>query len=156
MALDDFFNQANTSVPDTTPEELKRELQLDFDNFNKPAYYSGLQALAQMVHNLCFIVPGTYPSAPEMGINIRQYQFELLYDQELRNIQHNIQDQIDTYIPNSNISEIICQLFTDPVTQQKNLGIGFAMASNPLSPQTFFVFFKKNTKGDVVSNIIYS
>ena len=77
----------------------------------------------------------------------------LKHDKELRKIQQNIQQQIETYIPSAQIAQIICKKFVDPVTQVNNLGIGFAIATDPTSVQNFFIFFQKNN-GNVISKIV--
>jgi hypothetical protein len=151
--MDDFFRKEKTQESDIA-EELKYELELEYDNFNQPAYKKGLYALAQLIHNLCFIVPGTYPTSPEMGINIKQYEFEILTDDELRRIQQHVQEQIDVYIPNSYISQVVCRTYTDPTSQLTNLGLGFALASDPSVIQNFFIFFSRNN-GKVLSNILF-
>jgi hypothetical protein len=149
----DFFRpEKRTEV--AKPEENKDELTLNFNDFREPEVKKDLFALAQLVHNLCFIVPGTYPDTPEMGINIKQYQFEHLREQELRRIQQNIQEQVDTYIPTTQIAEVVCQMFVDPVTRLNNLGVGFAVATDPTATQNFFIFFTE-TNGTIVSNIIF-
>lgn len=79
-------------------ESQKTEQLLGINNFNKPAEVSGVQAWANLISNLLFLVPGTYPTDPEMGCNIQQYQFSFV-DQSKELIESSIRDQCGKYLP---------------------------------------------------------
>jgi hypothetical protein len=149
----DFFRKEKREFIDK-PEENKNELEFNFNSFNQPSIKSDLYALVQLIHNLMFIVPGTYPDTPNMGINIKQYQFEYMSEKDIRKIEQHIMDQIETYIPTNQIVQLVARMHTDPVTQVKSLGIGFAVATDPSNVQNVFMFFSNNN-GNVVSNIVY-
>lgn len=150
--MDEFIG--NVPRSNSVLESMKDELELKFNDFNEPAIKKGLFATAQLIHNLCFLIPGTYPDTPEMGINIKQYQFEYLTETDLQRIREKIVDQIKTYLPDSNVGEIVTKVVTDPKSQLKSLGIGFAIMTQS-APETFFIFFQDNPTGSIVSNIIF-
>ena len=45
------------------------------------------------------MIPGTYPDSPNMGINLKKYQFENLTDDLLDTIKNDILYQVNIYIP---------------------------------------------------------
>ena len=89
-------------------EANKKELGLGTNAFNKPVEYTGYKAWCQLILNLLFLRPGTYPSIPEMGIGIQDYDYEFLDDVK-ENIQSNIEGQIKTYLPNIPLDSIELQ-----------------------------------------------
>ena len=80
-------------------EYQKKELMLGINNFNKPAEKSGINAWATLISRLLFLQKGSYPSDPEMGIELQQYDYALLDDYLTDEIQSLITDQVRTYLP---------------------------------------------------------
>ena len=105
MAVDDFKDNTNSKAD--YPEVLKDELTFDFNDFQVPKVEEKLYSLAQLILNLLLTQPGMYPDMPDLGINIAQYQFEFLDSSTIYNIQRQIRDQIDKYLPNNNIDKIV-------------------------------------------------
>lgn len=105
MAIDDFKDNTNSKAD--YPEVLKDELTFDFNDFQVPKVEEKLYSLAQLILNLLLTQPGMYPDMPDLGINIAQYQFEFLDSSTIYNIQRQIRDQIDKYLPNNNIDKIV-------------------------------------------------
>ena len=143
--MDEFFQKKDEDEL-VILEENKKELGLAFNNFKQPAFKKNLEALSQLILNLMFLVPGTYPNLPEMGINIKQYQFEFLTDNNLRDIEDSIFKQIQEYMPSSQLVQVIARTFKDPVTNLVNLGIGFAVTTDITETQQFFIFFSQDNK----------
>lgn len=81
-----------------TMEYEKKELGLNTNAFGKAVEYKGKKAWFQLILNLLFLRPGTYPSIPTMGIGIQDYEYEAIDDVK-DNIQMNIQDQIKAFLP---------------------------------------------------------
>jgi hypothetical protein len=79
-------------------EHTKKELTLDIDAFNKPKELSEVKAWSQLMLDLVFMNPGTYPSLPNMGIGIGSYEFEFL-DTVISELQSKIITQQQTYLP---------------------------------------------------------
>lgn len=151
--MDEFFQKKDEDEL-VILEENKKELGLAFNNFKQPAFKKNLEALSQLILNLMFLVPGTYPNLPEMGINIKQYQFEFLTDNNLRDIEDSIFKQIQEYMPSSQLVQVIARTFKDPVTNLVNLGIGFAVTTDITETQQFFIFFSQDNKY-IKSKVIY-
>lgn len=79
-------------------ESEKVELSFGLNAFNDPLEVSGAKAWANLISNLIFMSPGSMPSDPEMGIDIRQYEF-MFIDDVKNDIEQNITDQVNTYFP---------------------------------------------------------
>ena len=79
----------------------KLELQLGINSFDNPTQLSELKAWSQLMLNLIFLEKGTYPSLPDMGVGIqnyeygiRNYDFELLQKiADINNLEIIIQDK---------------------------------------------------------------
>lgn len=82
----------------TKLESSKKELSLGIDNFNKPGTVSGKDAWVRLATYLLFMRKGSYPSAPEMGIDIQSYDFAFM-DDAIDSLKNSIRDQISTYYP---------------------------------------------------------
>ena len=82
----------------TTMESSKKELTLQINSFDKPKELSDVKAWSQLILNLLYLRPGTYPSLPEMGIDIEKYQFDFL-DNAVSELSTKIIDQQQTYLP---------------------------------------------------------
>ena len=68
-------------------EAEKTELVLGINSFNKPAEKSGVEAWCKLITNLLFMAKGTYPTDPDMGCDIGQYEFAFIDDIEYN---HNV------------------------------------------------------------------
>jgi hypothetical protein len=91
-----------------TLESNKKELLLEVNSFNKPAELLGKTAWTQLIKNLLFLEPGTYPSVPDMGINIQSVQFEFM-DDILDTIADKIKNQVNTYLPDIPLTGVNAQ-----------------------------------------------
>ena len=79
-------------------ESDKKELGLGTNVFNKPVEYVGKNAWFQLIMNLIFLRPGTYPSIPTMGVGIQDYEYEFIDDVK-DNIKEAIEGQVKTFLP---------------------------------------------------------
>lgn len=121
----DFFSTASSQII-SVKEEFKKELSLEYDDYQKPLEKDNLMGLARLILNLLFLEPGTYPNSPEMGINIQKYQFELMTKDFEGTLQSKITEQIDTYISSSSIRQILVKTLVKD--SKKTIGIGFRVA----------------------------
>lgn len=153
MILDDFFNQSKVSV--FTPEEEKYELFLGMNNFNEPDYVKGKKAIAQLIYNLLFLVPGTYPSAPHMGIDIRSYLFDVLSDVLLEDLRELIRSQMELYIPDSNITISQVEKSLDTYSGKENLTLSFSMMGPTGNDTPFTIYLGKTGENRVKSKIFF-
>lgn len=93
-------------------ESNKKELQLSINSFDRPTELLGPVAWSQLILNLLFMEPGTYPSMPDMGIGIENYEFEFL-ETALSSIRTDITTQQQKYlkdVPLDNV-EVTTQQF---------------------------------------------
>lgn len=81
-----------------TLEKNKQELSLSINSFDNPTNLLGVKAWSQLMLNLTFLRKGTYPSQPEMGIDIQSYEYEYL-DEAVQQLAGEILDQQQKYLP---------------------------------------------------------
>lgn len=80
-------------------EQNKKELTLNINPFNEMAELSGKDAWIRTTLNLLFMRKGSYPSCPDMGVDILSaYEFEFA-DNATRKIQEDVMRQVSTYLP---------------------------------------------------------
>lgn len=78
-------------------ESEKTELVLGINSFNKPAEKSGPDAWCNLITTLLFMKKGTYPTDPDMGCEIQQYEFEFI-DDVIDKIEESITEQCRKYL----------------------------------------------------------
>ena len=79
-------------------EANKKELGLSTNVFNKATEYQGKTAWFQLILNLIFLRPGTYPSIPNMGVGLQDYEYEYIDDVK-DNIRNKIAEQVNLFLP---------------------------------------------------------
>lgn len=79
-------------------ESDKTELLLSINSFDNPTQLSAVKAWAQLMTNLIFIEPGTFPSMPALGVGIESYQYEFM-DEVFQELNAKIISQQQTYLP---------------------------------------------------------
>lgn len=126
------------------PDEMKREFFLTYDNYKNCKSVSELKGVAQLINTLLLLKPGTYPNSPEMGINIKKYQFELIDEQRKDEIRDEIIDQIRKYI----MSSAIVQLSLNVFEHEGNMimGLAFSISSIEANMVENFLIFAKQSK----------
>lgn len=76
----------------------KVELSLSVNNFDEPTELTGINAWVKLVTNLMFMQKGTYPTDPNAGCEIQQYEFEFI-DDVIDTVRDSITEQVRTYLP---------------------------------------------------------
>lgn len=84
----------------TNSERFLNEMVLEKSSFNKLDMFKDKVALAQVIQNILFIEPGTYPNVPTLGVGIENYIFEKFTEKLKSELENNITQQIMKYIPN--------------------------------------------------------
>lgn len=79
-------------------EGRKKEIMLSLNVFNEPTELQGPKAWAQMITNLLYMKKGSFPSCPDMGIDIRSYQYQFL-DHVRMDLTNEVKRQVATYFP---------------------------------------------------------
>lgn len=86
-------------------ESQKKELLLSVNAFNKPTELVGSKAWAQLILGLIFLKPGTYPSIPDMGVGIQDYEYDFA-DSAAEILQTRISEQVSRYLPDIQVDGI--------------------------------------------------
>ena len=86
-------------------EADKKELGIGTNVFNKPVEYKGKNAWFQLILNLIFLRPGTYPSMPTMGVGIQDYEYEYIDDVK-DNIRNKIEEQVNLFLPDVPLASV--------------------------------------------------
>ena len=86
-------------------ESSKTELRLALNSFEKPDELSDVSAWSQLLLNLIFLKPGTYPSIPGMGVGIENYQYDFL-DDAIDQLTAAIVTQQQTYLPDIPLASV--------------------------------------------------
>lgn len=86
-------------------EANKKELGLSTNVFNKATEYQGKTAWFQLILNLIFLRPGTYPSIPNMGVGLQDYEYEYIDDVK-DNIRNKIEEQINLFLPDVPLTSV--------------------------------------------------
>ena len=86
-------------------EANKKELGLSTNVFNKATEYQGKTAWFQLILNLIFLRPGTYPSIPNMGVGIQDYEYEYIDDVK-DNIRNKIEEQVNLFLPDVPLASV--------------------------------------------------
>ena len=84
-------------------ESSKIETSLQINSFDKPDELTGVKAWSQLMLNLIFLKPGTYPTQPEMGVGIENFQYEFL-EEAVAELSAKITEQHQTYLPDVPLS----------------------------------------------------
>ena len=86
-------------------EANKKELGLSTNVFNKATEYQGKTAWFQLILNLIFLRPGTYPSIPNMGVGLQDYDYEYIDDVK-DNIRNKIEEQVSLFLPDVPLASV--------------------------------------------------
>ena len=92
------MRDVKTLITNNPLESSKTELSLEINSFDKPKELNDVAAWSQLMLNLIFLRPGTYPSLPKMGVGIENYQYEFL-DEAIDELSVAIATQQQTYLP---------------------------------------------------------
>lgn len=86
-------------------ESTKIETTLEIDSFDKPKELVDVAAWSQLILNLLFLRPGTYPSLPEMGIGIDRFQYDFV-DDAIAELSATISAQQQKYLPDVPLEQV--------------------------------------------------
>jgi len=91
-------------------ESSKKELVLGVNVLNKPGERSGPAAWAQLILQLIFLRPGTYPSQPNMGVGIQDYDYEFV-EVAVEKLNSIIPAQVAMYLADIPVDSIMVSSF---------------------------------------------
>lgn len=92
-------------VSSDTLDSNKKETSLQINSFDKPNELTGVAAWSQLMLNLIFLKPGTYPSLPEMGVGIEDYQYDF-FEEAVEALSAAITEQQKVFLPDVPLSGI--------------------------------------------------
>jgi len=136
-------------------EELKTEYELSVNNFGNTKGYEDLFALARELQTLILMKPGSYPSHPEMGVGIQDYQFEYLDNITLSEINSTINSQAFKYIKSDYIGRIKVEKVPNKLESKVNsIGVLVNLAYDINNSSSFILTFEQlEKKGKITSRI---
>lgn len=83
---------------------------LSLNDFNMPLVFKGNNAAYVNIIRLIELEKGTFQSHPDMGVGIHsRYRFNN-DENVLQNLQHDIQNQIERFLPQLSATDIRCTL----------------------------------------------
>ena len=82
------------------------ELDFDLDGFHKQKTFKGIYAYAILLNRLIKMKKRTYPSDPDMGIDIGMYRFRDIDELVAGQLADDIRSQANKYIPAMPVSNI--------------------------------------------------
>ena len=133
-------------------ECMKNECFLTIDDFGKVATYGELPALARLIQRLFIMQPMSYPDDPDMGIGIANYEFEFMDKITLSEINERARNQINRYIPNSKIGNILVEVIDSDKGGQKNT-IGVLINLVNSKDNMVLTFEKVGKTGKIISKV---
>lgn len=90
------------------------ELDFSLDNFRNQKVLRNAEAYSRLIERLLFMKKGTYPTIPNMGVDISSYRFADLDTITAGDLKNTIQEQIDTYIEGLPLQDISISTITIP------------------------------------------
>lgn len=81
----------------------QREYLFTVNRFREPQVVTGKTAIAVSLIRLILLQPGSDPLHPEMGVGLKNYRYSL---SQLEELQERIQEQIETYLPDYQASQV--------------------------------------------------
>lgn len=85
-------------------ESQKAELGFGMNAFNKPQEYSGTEAWAHLIVDLCMYDKGNFPSNPDIGVGIGRYDFSR--EEDRNKLLAAIRDQVSRFLPDIPVQSI--------------------------------------------------
>ena len=133
------------------PVEMKKEFTFKKSDYKDLEVEEGILAYARILITLLFLKPGTYPNSPYMGIDIREYQFELMDNDSITAIEQQISEQLKQYIPQERNCSITLELLDVPTGDviKKVLALKFFITDIDYSQNDFIIFIDGDDKNNV-------
>jgi len=137
-------------------ECLKNEFFLSVDDFGKVSSYNELTALARLVQRIIIMQPMSYPDEPDMGVGIANFEFEFMDKHTLGELNERIRTQVNKYVPNSNIGNVIVDVIDNDRTGQKNtIGVLINLNKAKEGKENMILTFEKVGKTGKIESKIY-
>lgn len=94
-------------------EGQKKELSFNINAYSKPMEYSGKGAWTRQILNIIFMTPGTFPSAPEIGLGLTMDTYmDTVWFKE--NFPAQVKEQVSRYFPEIPFDRLIPKIADVP------------------------------------------
>lgn len=130
-------------------EEFKKEIDFGLNNFGEQKTLDSAESLAQSILNLFLMRPGSIPSMPHIGINIKQYLYKLDDTFDVDEIKDKIYNQCPELIPYILIGEV--KIFLGNHENQAVLIISVPIETSSMK-KTILYGFGKDSSGNMIFN----
>lgn len=122
---------------------------------NKLITYYDASALVLSIKNILLSKPGNYPLTPSLGIDISKYQFELLDDETISDIEADLSFQINKYSPIPGDAEVkVLKLSKEDGYDYNAIGISVSVILNGEKSTFNFIALQDNEIINVAVDII--
>lgn len=117
-------------------EYQKKEIGWGLNAFNRPVEYSGITAWVRLITQILFTRPGTYPTAPALGVGLQDYRYRFLDDVKVE-LEEKINYQVRVFLPGLPIGSV--QVSSESVNGTEILILQFEFRLSDNNLQTAFV-----------------
>jgi hypothetical protein len=128
----------------TLLEYQKAECLLNIDSFDEPAKLSHKRAWVQQIQHLLFMKKGTYPSNPELGIGLQNYDYAFI-DDAIPKLRDDITEQIRTYFPDMPFDSVTLISQNHSSKKEKILVMVFNFSNNASNNESVVVASTKTS-----------
>ena len=99
-----MYNSKTQLIPSEDPKIS--ELDFKLNDFRRQKVLTDDDAIVQLIRRLLIMRKGSYPSDPDMGVDLASYRFIDIDTLVAGELQSAIRDQISKYIPRANVEDI--------------------------------------------------
>ena len=99
-----MYNKRTRIVQSTDPKIC--ELDFSLDAFRRQKVFVDDDAYVQLIRRLLVMRKGTYPTVPDMGVDIARYRFSDIDTLIAGDLKNAIIDQVNTYIPSLPLEDV--------------------------------------------------
>lgn len=85
---------------------MATEYPFEINDFDVPSTYKSGLGSAKLILNIIFMMPGTYPTSPTMGVGLARYKFSILDSESISKLTNEITEQISQFLPELSDTEV--------------------------------------------------
>lgn len=130
--------------------EFKKEMDFDIDNFGRQKYLTSIESIGNIILNLFFMRPGSYPSMPDLGLNIRSMLYGLSDEIDVDEIKNKLQTQCTELLPHLVLGEV--RVFVKELNGHDVLMITIQVETDGTAETLIYGFTKDNKTGETLYN----
>lgn len=120
-----------------------KDFTFDMSAYNRANEVYDSNAILHAIKTIILSKPGNFPLTPKCGVNIGEYQFDLLDNTTIDEIKRDITNQVSEYIPSiDNFSLSISKVTIDENPNIFALGISLSATANGETTDGGFLIIK--------------